>query len=107
MGTGNAVKNTLDELLRALCADYERRRRLIEGREMPRRVDMELRYLNFKIYDATAEIVGEGAADMFIKEIGSGVGYAKSEIDNLSETTYKDLKRLARQNIAKRLYLID
>ena len=51
------VKDTLDALIVALCADYERREEIILGRMAERRVDNELRYINFKMFDATAEIV--------------------------------------------------
>ena len=100
-----ALIDTLDNLIRALCADYERRERIILKREAERRVDNELRYLNFKIFDAAAEVVGEGRADAFISEIGGAVGYAKSCVDCLSEGTYKRYKSQVKENIAKKLYL--
>ena len=99
------LKNTLDDLVKALCADYSRRADIIERRDAERRVDNELRYLNFKIFDAVAEVVGEGRAEIYISEIGSSVGYAKSELGYLSEGAYKNYKTLVKENIAKRLYL--
>ena len=99
------LKDTLDDLIRALCADYFRRAAIIENRDAERRVDNELRYLNFKIFDAVAEVVGEGRAEIYISEIGASVGYAKSTLGYLSEGTYKNYKTLAKENIAKRLYL--
>ena len=99
------IVDTLDLLVRALCADYRRRERIILAREAERRVDNELRYLNFKLFDAAAEVVGEGRADNFISEIGASVGYAKSRVEYISEGMYKQYKSQVKQNIAKRLYL--
>ncbi len=99
------IVDTLDFLVRALCADYKRRESIILKREAERRVDNELRYLNFKLFDAAAEIVGEGRADLFIAEIGASIGYAKSRVEYLSEAMYKQYKTEVKRNIAKRLYL--
>ena len=98
--------DTLDNLIAALCLDYFRRQKMIESRSAPKRVDTEFRYLNFKMFDAAAEIVGEADAEWYIREIGERVGYAKTEIYSVSETTYKIHKRLVKQNIAKKLYLV-
>ena len=99
------LTNTLDMLIKALCADYERRERIITARDAERRVDNELRYYNFKILDAASEIVGERRAGIFIEEIGASRGYAASQLGYLSEGTYKQYKSLIKENIAKRLYL--
>lgn len=99
------VKDSLDNLICALCADYGRREILILNRQSARRVDNELRYLNFKIFDAVSEVVGESRADLFISEIGKRVGYAKSDADDFSESVYKNYKKLVKENITKRLYL--
>ena len=99
------LNTSLDGLVRALCADYARREEIILRRDAQRRVDNELRYLNFKILDAASEIVGEAHAQIFISEIGSFVGFAKSDIDCMCEGTYKKYKTLVKQNIAKKLYL--
>ena len=79
---------------------------MIELGVMPRRVDMELRYLNFKIYDATAEVVGEGDAEKFIYEIGKKIGYARTSFSDISERTYKKYKLEVIKNIARRMYLV-
>lgn len=100
-------ESTLDTLVIALCLDYERRKKVIEEHSATRRVDTEFRYLNFKIYDAAAEIAGDDDAEEFIFEIGSRLGYAKSELWHLSEGTYKDYKRTIKDNIAKKLHLTD
>ena len=91
----------------AVCADYERREKEICQATASHRTDMEYRYLNFKIYDAAAEIVGEDEAVSFINEIGRKVGYAASSLAYMSEATYKIRKREVKVNIAKRLHLID
>ena len=102
---GKVLEDSLGALVKALCADYERREELIRGGEIPRRVDTELRYMNYKIYDAAAEIAGEKFSKLLIYEIGAGVGYAHTKIDTVSECTYKLYKKLAKENIAKKLYL--
>ncbi len=99
------AEESLDLLIIALCADYQRRKEVIENRQAQRRVDTEFRYLNFKIYDAAAEIVGEGLAELFIYEIGNKVGYAKSEVGSMSESTYKIYKKRVKDNLSVRLYL--
>lgn len=91
----------------ALCLDYRRRQEAIEKREVSRRTDTEYRYYNFKIFDAAAEIVGERFAARYIDEIGRRVGYAKTDIDCVSEVTYKSYKRRIKDNIARRLHLCD
>ena len=100
-----ALDDTLDWLVRALCADYQRRELLILKKDAERRVDNELRYLNFKVFDAVAEVVGEGRADVFITEIGRSIGYAKTRVDCFSEGMYKQYKKFVKENIAKKLYL--
>lgn len=99
-------KKSLDNLVRALAADYMRRQRIIREGQPARRVRMELLYLNSKIYESACEICAPTLADVFIKEIGEGVGYAKSSVECVSETTYKLYKSKIMGNIAKKLYLI-
>ena len=110
MGNGNKIKEregTVDGLVVALCADYERRRQALSSREIAFRTAAELRYLNFKIRDAASEIVGEGDADIYIREIGERIGYAYSALENICERTYKTRKRAVTTNIAKKLHLTD
>ena len=97
--------DTLNVLIRAFCADYERRRGIILGGSASRRVDNELKYYNFKIYDAAAEICGEDLAEIFVNDIGFERGYAGSKAEYISESTYKRLKPLIVENIAAKLYL--
>jgi len=98
---------SVDNLVSALCADYTRRRELIQRGGLSRRVETELRYLNAKIIDATLELAPEEELFGFIEEIGRGIGYAKSSLYHLSETTYKKRKREIKTNIAKKLYLTE
>jgi uncharacterized metal-binding protein len=102
----NKDMKTLDALLIALCLDYRRRADAIEKRSAQKRTDTEFRYLNFNIFEAAAEIVGEKYAEEYIKEIGERVGYAKSRVAFSSEAGYKNTKRLIKDNIAKKLHLI-
>lgn len=102
-----SIESTLDTLVIALCLDFERRQAVILKRDATRRTDTEYRYYNFKIFDAAADIVGEDMAELYIKEIGSRVGYAKSEVPDVSEVTYKNYKRMIKNNIAKKLHLAD
>ena len=99
--------DTLDAVVVALCADYERRRSAILQDKAERRTLMEYRYINSRIYEAVAETVGERLCPVFIKEIGQRIGYAKSEIDCMSESSYKSEKQLAKIKIARALRLID
>lgn len=101
------VESSLDTLVIALCFDYRRRQKAILERSVAKRTDTEYRYYNFKIFDAAAEIVGERFAERYIEEIGNRVGYAKTAIDCVSEITYKNYKRLIKDNIAKKLHLCD
>ena len=98
---------TLDALIVALCRDFERRRLAIENGSFGKRTLMEYRYINFKMLDAAAEIVGVSQAESFILEIGERRGYAKCENHYMSEVTYKRCKAEIKRNIAVKLYLTE
>ena len=100
------MRQELDVLVSALCADYARRTELIKHGGLSRRVETELRYLNAKITDATLEYCADEELDTFIYEIGGRIGYANSALSDISETTYKHKKRDIKENIARRLYLV-
>ena len=100
-----SIKDSLHSVIVALCADYGRRKEAIEKRLAPHRVDTEMRYYNFKMFDAAAEIVGDEKAEQFIREIGESIGYAYSSIEGISETTYKKYKKLVVENITRALHL--
>lgn len=59
------------------------------------------------ISEAAAEIVGAACAETFIKEIGKSIGYAKSEVDFMSEVTYKKYKGEVKYNIGRKLHICD
>ncbi len=100
-------RNSVYAVVDALCLDYFRRRDAIVAHTASHRTETEFKYLNFKIYDAAAEVVGEFHAELYIKEVGENIGYARSALYRLSEVTYKRYKRLVRENIAKKLHLTD
>jgi hypothetical protein len=101
------IISSVDAVVTAMCLDYKRREKAIRDRSVTKRTDTEYRYLNYMIYDAAAEIIGERDAVTMVNEIGSRTGYAKSSFDNLSEITYKNYKRLIMDNVAKKLHLVD
>ena len=95
----------VDAVVVALCADFSRRQAAIEARCSPVRVDMEHRYLNFKIHEAVRRVCkSEDEAEILIEEIGTQTGYARSRTDDC-ELTYKRRKRRAMDAIAEALYL--
>ena len=95
----------IKRLIRAQAEDFKRRGLILEGGNLSRRLRMEYAYLNSKIYEGAAEIIGPRFAETFIEEIGGGVGYAKSAVEFLSEAAYKEYKTEIVCNIAKKLYL--
>ena len=95
----------MDALIIALCADYERRAKALSAGILPHTTEMEYKYLNYKIYDAAAETVGERLAELYVTEIGARTGYAASAVDSVSETTYKLRKNRVKAAIAKKLHL--
>ena len=104
------IKNKSDEarlndVITALAADYDRRKRAITEERLPRRVLMEYAYINTRMLAAAGEIAGIYLAEIIIREIGSKTGYANSEIDCVSELSYKRIKQKAKRQIAKALYL--
>ena len=100
------LNRLLDKLVIALCADYFRRREFILERKASKRVLMEYSYINSKMLDASARVVGDVYAEIFIKEIGERIGYAKSAT-YLSETVYKARKEEVKISILKEIYYID
>ena len=100
-------RDTMRALVVALCRDYLRRREAILRVSVTRRVAMEYKYLNARIFDGARDAVGEQFAMRMILEIGEEVGYAKSDFDFLSEGTYKEMKTRAIRAIAARLHLSD
>ena len=106
MGSRFVKKDTLDELVTSLCKDYARRERSLNMRTLSHRTRVELKYINYKIAEAAREVVGDDFAT-YINEIGESVGYAKSDIDGVSEKSYKTKKAEVKLNIARKLHLAD
>ena len=100
------INDSLDALVVALCADFDRRDRAIAGGELSHRVEMEYRYYNSNIYTAACEVVGAPCALLYINDIGAHRGYAHSEVGRISDTTYKRQKSAVFGNIARRLHLV-
>lgn len=101
------LSESVDSLVVALCKDYFRRKEALENKSVTKRTDTEFRYYNFKIFDASCEVIGERYAELYIKEIGKKIGYAKTEMPFFSEVTYKSYKAVIKENIARKLHLID
>ena len=101
-------QKTLDALLCALCADFDRRRIAIEEGRLSRRVLFEYRYLNDRILGAALSVSGRyDNALTFVREIGARTGYAGSAIEGISEITYKRYKTEIRRRILEELSLVD
>ena len=96
----------IEEIIKALCADYTRRALVIECRSAPFNVIMEYRFLNYRIMNAAVEIAGPRDARCFIKDIGEEIGYAATDLWLLSEMAYKQRKTDIKFNIARRLSLM-
>ena len=103
----NGYSDSLDGVIVALCKDYCRRREAGKSVSYSRRTRMEYEYINSILIRAAAEIVGEGNADVILSEIGDKVGYAYSAIEEVSESTYKIMKKEVKLNIAKKLHMLD
>ena len=101
------MPESVNKIVIALCTDYGRRADAIRDRSVTRRTEMEYRYINYKMYNAAVEVVGEDDSEVYISEIGGNIGYVNSEILHLSEMTYKVNKRAVKENIARKLHLID
>ena len=95
-------------IIQGLCADYERRAKVIAENCLPPRIISEAKYYNVKIFDAVAEIVGEEKAKSYIQDIGSRTGYNhRPDAEYLSEVTYYRKKRECKINIAKKLNFVE
>ena len=98
---------SLNDVIIALCYDYKRREESIAERCASGRTLIEYKYYNYKILEAATEVIGERYARDIIREIGDGVGYAKSQISCMSESTYKKLKLDVKISVAQKLHLLD
>ena len=102
-----AYGETLDNLIVAICRDYTRRENAITDKCCSARTAMEYRYLNSSVLRAAIEVAGESDGRMYIYEIGEKIGYAYSSVEDVSEGTYKQIKKEVKRNIARKLHLFD
>ncbi len=107
MGKKVLLEPSVDAIVVALCADYERREAALADATVGHGVEMEYKYLNYKMFDAAAEVVGADSAKTVISEIGARVGYAKCDITDMCERIYKERKKEVKINIARKLRLSD
>ena len=98
--------DSLDGVIVALCKDYSRRKESQSAAQYSKRTLMEYDYIDSILERATAEIVGVTDAQAMIGEIGDRIGYAYSSIEDMSESTYKNMKREVKMNIAKKLHML-
>lgn len=101
------LPESLDRVIVALLGDYKRRRDAILDRSFSHRTQMEYRYVNYRIEEGALEICPMNCVERFIDEIAMHRGFANSEIDCMSETTYKRQKQEIKYNVARKLHLID
>ena len=110
MGAGRmsvgAMPETLERLIVALCADYMRRKRAVAERSVGIRTEMEYKYVNHRILEGAAEIVGAELAELYIDEIGRRVGYVNSAHPASCESSYKTEKGEVKLSIARKLHLL-
>ena len=104
--TDQQYSDTLNMLVVAHCLDFFRRKAEIEAGGCAKRTRMEYVYLNKMITEAAQAIVGEDH-EIYIREIGEGIGYAKSALSDVSEGTYKRRKKEVKISIARKLHLLD
>ena len=97
---------SLDALIVAICRDYQRREEALKNASVSRRTSMEYTYIDLRVFDGAAEIVGVDDALLYIKEIGEKIGYAFTALD-ISERAYKLTKAAVKRNIARKLHLCD
>ena len=99
-------RDTLDPLVVAFCKDFFFRKNAIESGECSSRTRMEYEYINGRISEAAREIVGDDF-EIYIREIGEAIGYARSRAPDISDSGYKRFKKEVKINIAKKLHLMD
>ena len=96
----------VDVLVVAFCRSYYARSHAIKTGKYKKRTLMEYEYMNSRISDAAREIAGDDF-ETYINEIGLCKGYAKSEVEYVSEYEYKRTKKEVKVNIARKMHLID
>ena len=99
-------EKNLSDIVIALCADYERRNSVIKDKSERERVISEYLYINSKLFGAAAEIAGPEQAERYINDIGNAIGYARTEVEDVSEGTYKKMKSEIKENMYRRLNFV-
>jgi hypothetical protein len=111
MGNGllaaSRLSPSLDGLVRAFCMDFPRAVMLSAAQGSHFGEGAGIAFYRDAVYEGAAELCGDRMAEQMIREIAQGTGYAKSELYELSEVTYKHYKMLTKGNIARRLGLIN
>ena len=105
---GRITKTAL-AVISALCADYPRRKRLIECRCRTRTTDEEIE--NFKktnaVIDKALLVVDEGLRDYILVDIAVGHGYESSMASPyIAKNCYYTQKNRAIKEMAKGFHLI-
>ena len=101
-----ARRDTEGLMVEALCADYDRRERLIDDVSAPLRTRIECRYINTRLYEAVRACCADREeARLFLREIGRRQGYAYYDTP-LSEAAYKEKKCEIRRQILCGLHLV-
>ena len=101
------LPESLDKVIVALLGDYRRRQDAILKRSFSHRTEMEYRYIDYRIEEGALEICPMNCVERFIDEIATRRGFANSDIDCMSEVTYKRQKLEIKFNVARKLHLID
>ena len=98
-------ERNLSDIVIALCADYDRRRKAILYKSERERVISEYIYINAKLFRAAAEIAGAAHAEEYINDIGNAIGYARTALEDVSEAAYKKIKNEIKENMYRTLNL--
>lgn len=103
------LEQSIVSLVRALCADYERQRRLLKQKNLDDMTKVTLITFSYTVYTEVARathLVGV-YVDTFIREIAMNVGYDHSELCHvLTRGKYYRSKRRAIWEIAHALNLV-
>ena len=103
------ISKTALNVIQALCADYPRRKRLIECRCRTHTTDEEIE--NFKktneVIDSALLVVDEGLRDYMLMDISVGHGYESSMASPfIAKNCYYTQKNNAIAEMAKGFHLI-
>mgnify|MGYP003429961661 CR=1 FL=1 len=103
------ISKTVMELVKALCADYPRRKRLIDCKFRTKTTDedvIKLKEINDNI-DAALECVDEGLRSYILYDIANGNGYNKSMASPyIQRNSYYKQKNKAILNIALKFHCV-